>query len=141
MTLVFMSEDIGDQLADSPNSITAVPPGATLPFTAPCELRESDELKLASPSSAPSIMRLVRVYVETALFGFLVGGYHCIVDGIEYTVWERLEEASGLTQLLLQVDQTSPDLTVNGAPSGAGFLAVNGANGDTSGAFSVNGAP
>jgi hypothetical protein len=104
MTLVYQSEDIADQLADSPNLITATPPGdGALPITAPCELRESDEVKLASPSSAPAIMRLVRVYVETAVFGFLVGGYACTVDGVNYTVWERLEEASGLTQLLLQV--------------------------------------
>jgi hypothetical protein len=104
MTLVYQSEDIPDQLADSPNLITATPPGdGALPITAPCELRESDEVKLASPSSAPAIMRLVRVYVETAVFGFLVGGYACTVDGVNYTVWERLEEASGLTQLLLQV--------------------------------------
>jgi hypothetical protein len=104
MTVVYQSEDIAGQLADSPNVITATPPGlGALPITGSCELRESDELKLATPNAAPAIMRLVRVYVETAMFGFLVGGYACTVDGVNYTVWERLEEASGLTQLLLQV--------------------------------------
>jgi hypothetical protein len=90
-------------LADSPNVITATPGGGSA-VTGPCLRLESDELKLDSPTSAGVVMRLVRVYVQTSLFGFLEGGTTCNVDGVQYEVWKSLLEGDGaLTQLLLRV--------------------------------------
>jgi hypothetical protein len=105
MTLEWNDADIPGELAGVSDSLfTATPPGVgAVPITGPCTLDESDEVKLASPSSAPTVMRLVRVHVQTSLFGFAVGGTACSVDGVAYEVWEPLKQANGLTQLLLRV--------------------------------------
>ena len=103
MEVFWNDSDIPGMLADSPNVITATPEIGPA-VTGPCLRLESDELKLDSPSSAPLVMRLVRVYVQTTLFGFLDGGSICNVDGVQYEVWKRLMEGDGaLSQLLLRV--------------------------------------
>jgi hypothetical protein len=103
VSVFWNDDDIPSMLADSPNVITATPESGP-PVTGPCLRLESDELKLDSPGSAPLVMHLVRVFVQTTLFGFLVSGSACNVDGVAYTVWKTLMEGDGaLTQLLLRV--------------------------------------
>lgn len=106
MSVFWNDDDIPGMLADSPNVITATPESGP-PVTGPCLRLESDELKLDSGSSAPLVMHLVRVFVQTSLFGFVVGGANgttCNVDGVKYTVWKVLMEGDGaLSQLLLRV--------------------------------------
>jgi len=103
VTVYWNDDDIPSMLADSPNVMTATPVSGP-PVIGPCLFLESDELKLDSPGSAPLVMRLVRVFVQTTLFGFLEGGSTCNVDGVQYSVWKSLMEGDGaLTQLLLRV--------------------------------------
>jgi hypothetical protein len=103
VSVFWNDDDIPTMLADSPNVITATPDVGP-PVTGPCLRLESDELKLDSPAAAGVVMRLVRVFVQTTLFGFLEGGKTCNVDGVNYEVWKALMEGDGaLTQLLLRV--------------------------------------
>jgi hypothetical protein len=103
VSVFWNDDDIATMLSDSPNVITATPVGGS-PVTGSCLRLESDELKLDSPNSAPLVMHLVRVFVQTSQFGFLVGGSNCNVDGVQYSVWKTLMEGDGaLTQLLLRV--------------------------------------
>lgn len=103
MTVYWNDADIPGMMADSPNVITATPDVGPV-VSDHCLLMESDELKLDAPGAAGSVMRLVRVYVQTSLFGFLEGGKTCNVDGVNYQVWKSLLEGDGaVTQLLLRV--------------------------------------
>lgn len=103
MTVYFDDESIPSMLADWGNVITATPDGGQ-PVTGPCQFNESDELKLDSANSAPTVMRVVRAFVQTTQFGFLEGGATCSIDGVTYEVWKRMLEGDGaLSQLLLRV--------------------------------------
>jgi hypothetical protein len=100
----FGESDLDTMFADSPNLITATPPGeGASPLSGPCLFYESDELKLEAHDFGGQIMHLCRAYVKTSVFGFLVGDRPCTVDGRSFVVWKRLQEGDGaVTQFLLR---------------------------------------
>ena len=116
MTTFWNDVDIVGSFADSPNLLSAIPPGDPAPpaVVGKCCLYESDELKLEATGAGGVTMHLIRIYVQTSMFGFLDIGSALtvgvldldtgdLVDGINYTVWKRLQEGTGdITQMLLR---------------------------------------
>lgn len=116
MTTYWNDADIVGSFADSPNLLSAIPPGDPPPpaVVGKCCLYESDELKLEATGAGGVTMHLIRIYAPTTMFGFLdIGAAVTVgtqdldtgemVDGIDYTVWKRLMEGDGaITQMLLR---------------------------------------
>lgn len=106
----FGQDDLDTMFADSPNVITATPPGdGAQPISGRCLFNESDEVKLEAHDFGGQIMHLCRVYVKTTDFGFLKGEMSCAVDGRSFTVWKPLQEGDGaITQILLREVEEVP---------------------------------